>query len=102
MLARAEELAAAAQTGVLLRQLKTIGRPHQDLDALLGLVACWFGEKKALTRYRSSANPPAYLMELRQAKAFRMFHDQQRGIGHVHANLDHGSADQEIELSISK
>ena len=38
-------------------------------------------------------------MQLRQTKAFGMFHHHQRRIGHIHAHLNHRGTDQHGDLA---
>ena len=44
-------------------------------------------------------DPPAQLVELRQAEAFGVFDNHHRGVGDVHADLDDGGRDQQVELA---
>src|SRR6266542_2471431 len=43
-------------------------------------------------------HPPAQLMQLRQAEALGVFDQHDRGVRHVHADLDHGRSHQNLNL----
>jgi hypothetical protein len=45
-------------------------------------------------RRRAAPHPPAQLVQLRQAEALGMLDHHQRGIGHVHPDLDHRGGHQ--------
>ena len=47
----------------------------------------------------STADPAAKLVELTQAKAFRVLHHHQRGIRNVHSHLHYGGGNQDIHLT---
>ena len=63
------------------------------------LVGGRLGEQVTLAGRRSPAHPAAQLVQLRQAEPLRVLHHQQRRVGHVHADLDHRRADQQVDLA---
>ena len=50
-------------------------------------------------RFAAAApDPPAQLVQLREAHALGVLDHHQRGIGHVDADLDHRGGDQQVDL----
>ena len=56
------------------------------------------------TRRRSGAasDATAQLMQLAQTKTLGVLHHHQRGVGHVHPDFDHRSADQHAHLALGE
>ena len=47
----------------------------------------------------AATDPAAQLVELREAEAFGMLDDHDGGLGHIHADLDHGRRHQQTDAS---
>ena len=66
------------------------------------LVVDLLGEQVTLPRDTAAADPPPQLVELRQAEAVGVLDHHQRRVGHVHADLDHHRADQQVQLAAAE
>jgi hypothetical protein len=89
----------AADFQVAPGDLEPVGRLHHGLEPRPGGLAqprrvAGGIHQHAGRRRRTAADPSAQLVQLRQAETLRVFDHHQRGIGHVHADLDHRGADQ--------
>ncbi len=94
-LARAHELARAADLEVAACDLEAVGRlGHGFQPCLAGLAQGWRVEEYAHAGDRTAADTPAQLVQLAQAEALGMFDHHQARVGHVDADLDHGGRDQ--------
>lgn len=62
---------------------------------MLGIAA---GDQQAGGAVRPATDPPAQLVQLGDAEAIGVHDHHERGIGDVDADLDHGGADQQIDL----
>ena len=67
--------------------------------AVLGGAA---GHEQAGARARAAPDPPAQLVELREAEALGVLDDHQRRAGHVDADLDHRGRDEDPRRAASK
>ena len=59
-------------------------------------------EDAAEARKLTAADPPAKLMELRQAEAMPALDRHQRGVRHVDAHLDHRRGDQHLDFAAAE
>ena len=41
-------------------------------------------------------------MQLREPEAFGVFNHHERGVRHIHADLDHGGRHQQLDLAVLK
>ena len=94
-LARAEHFTGAAQFEVFFGNDKTVVGFAHDAQALATDLRQWrMIEQHAVAGGTAPANPPAQLVQLRQAQAFGVFDDHQTGVGDVHAHFNHGGSHQ--------
>ena len=99
-LARAEHLAGTAHLQVAPRDLETVAglaqgrqtRPRHFRQRRLV-------QQHAMALLRAAANAPAQLVQLRQAQPLGILDDHERGVGHVHADLDDGGRHQQLCLA---
>ena len=56
------------------------------------------GHQDAVALRRAAAHAPAKLVQLRQAEALGLLDHHHRGVGHVHAHLDHRGRNQNLHL----
>ncbi len=95
-LPRSEKVAFTTQAQVLFRDAEAIVALAHDGEAGLGRFAeRRLVEEDAGRGLLAAADPPAQLVKLRQAEAFGMLDDDDRGIGNVDADLDHGGGDDD-------
>ena len=73
--------------------------PRERPQPFARLVAGRLGEQVALPRHRPATDPAAQLVQLRQAEALRVLDHHQRRVRHIHADLHHRRADQQVELA---
>ena len=68
--------------------------------------ACWrnalAGHENAIAFGGAAAHATAQLVKLREAEAFGMFDDHDRGVGHVDADFDDGGGDEDIDFAALK
>ena len=102
VLARAEEIAGAAQTQILLGDLKAVVGLAHDRKAGLDLLALVVRDKDAPALVPAAPDAAAQLMELAEAEALGILDDHQRGVRHVHADLDDRRRDEDIRLAADK
>ena len=50
----------------------------------------------------AAADAPTELMKLREAEAVRVLDQHDRGVGHVHTDLDHSRRHQHIDLTVAE
>src|SRR6478672_11033302 len=101
-LARAEQLALAAQLEILLRELEAIRRLDERLQPLAGVVGqLLFGprDEQAVRLLGSAADAAPQLVELREAEPVGLLNDHDRRVRHVDADLDHRRRDEHVELA---
>src|SRR6266849_3501347 len=102
-LPRPQHLAGAAQPQILLGDAKPVLGFAQDLETPLGdgterrLV-----EEQAARRLIAAADAAAQLVQLGEAETLGVLDDDDRGVGHVDADLDHGRRDQQTRLTIAE
>ncbi len=60
------------------------------------------GQQKADARLPAPPDAAPQLVELGQAKAFRVFDDHDRGVGDIHPHLHHRGSDQNIQFTSGK
>src|SRR5499433_1196058 len=99
-LARAEEIARAAQLEVGLRDAKAIVRRRHGVDAAARLLGSRSREEDAVALPRSPPHPATKLMQLREAEALGMLDEHHGGVGHVDADLNDRGGDEEVEGTI--
>ena len=102
MLAGAEEIARAAQTQILLGDLKAVVGFTHDRKAGFYLLAFVVGDKDAPALVPAAPDTAAQLMQLAETEALGVFDDHQRGVRHVHADLDDRRRDKDICFSADK
>ena len=95
-LARAEELAGAAQLEVDLGDPKAVAGGHHGVEAPPGVVPETRGDEKDAVRLPgAAAHATAQLMELGEAEAVGVLDEHDGGVGDVDADLDDGRGDQD-------
>lgn len=99
-LAGAEQFAFAAQAQILFGDAEAVlGVAHDGQagagDFAQGVVV----EEHAARGFFAAADAAAQLVELGEAETFGMFDDDDGGVGHVDADLDHRRADEEPRLT---
>src|SRR5476649_2202735 len=83
-LARAEEIAGAAQPEIALRDLEAVGRVGHRLQALARLVGERVLVQQETERLMAiTANAPAQLMQLRQAEALGVLDNHHARVRHI-------------------
>ena len=94
MLARADQLALAAQPEVDLGQLEAVGVRGQGAQPrrLLG------PEQQAQRRVGAAPDPPAQLVQLRDSVAVGVLDQHHGGVRHVDPDLDHRGRDEHVGL----
>ena len=101
-LARAEELALAADLEVLLGELEAVGRRDQRLEPVvraLRQLLLRAGDEQAVRLLRPAPDPAAQLVQLGEAEAVGLLDDHDRRVRDVDADLDHGRRDEHVELA---
>ena len=106
-LAGTEEFAGATDVQVTPGDLEAVAGLRHGFEALAGgfAQAATFalGVQQHAGRCRRAApHATPQLVQLAEAKAFSMLDHHQRGIGHVHTNLNHGSADQHSHVAVGE
>jgi hypothetical protein len=102
-LARAQQFAAAAQAQVFLGQQEAVLRLAHQRQPFAPHFADHVAAQQQAGRFLAArAHAPAQLVQLGQAKAFGLLDHHQRGIGHVHADLDHRGRHQQARLATGK
>ena len=102
MLARAQELTRTPQSKVFLGDPETVPMPPEDFQSLTGRAGRCIGEQQAKGLSASAPNPAPQLVKLTEPVAVGVLNRHHRGIGHVHADLDHRGGHQCIELTTSE
>ena len=102
MLPGAEEVAGAPEGQILPGNLKAVVGLAQGLEPLQGFGIPVGGEQNAVGLRVAPPDPAAKLVELAQTEPVRVLDDHQRGVGHVHAHLDHGGGHQDIVFAPGK
>src|SRR5215469_4925974 len=86
-LSRAEHLTGASQSQILFGDAETVLGLAQDCEPLPRDVVEWcLIQQNASRRLVAAADAPAQLVQLRKAKAFRMFHNHDRRGGYIDAD----------------
>ena len=99
-LARAEDLAAAAQPQVLLGDAEAVLGLAHDAEAVAGDGAeRRLVEEEADRRPVAPPDAAAELVELGEAEALGVLDDHDGRVGHVDADLDHGGGDEDADLA---
>ena len=82
------------------RHLKAIGGFVHHLESLLRnrRERC-FKQQNTLAFRRTASDTPAQLMQLRQAKSFRVLDHHHTRVRHIHTHLDHRGRDQYIQFA---
>ena len=96
VLHRAEELARAAQTQVLLGELEAVGGRGHDLQALARVLRLALRDEDAVRSIGAAADAAAQLVELGEAEALGVLDDHNAGIRHVDTDFDDGRRDEEF------
>ncbi len=95
----AEQLTRSSQLEVAAGDLETIVGLADHLEAFARKLRQGAAiEQHAGAGLRSATYTTAKLMELREAHAFGVLDDHQRGVRHVHADFDDGRGDEELNL----
>ena len=100
-LARAEQLAFAADLEIALGELEPVGRRHhrlEPLDRALGQLLPRPRDEQAVRLLGAPADAAAQLVELREPEAVGLLDDHDRRVRDVDADLDHGRRDEDVEL----
>ena len=88
---------------VQLRQLEAVVRGPQGLETgARHRVRCRVGDEDAVRCCAAAPDPAAQLVQLREAEPVRLEHDHHRRLGHVHAHLDDGRADEHVEVAVAE
>ena len=101
-LARAEELALAADLEVSLGELEAVGRLDQRLEPLARRVRQLLlgaRDQQAERLLRPAADAPAQLVELGEPEAVGLLDDHHGRTRNVHPDLDHRRRDENVELA---
>ena len=99
-LARAHDLARAADLQVVLGDLEAVVRllhDPQPLARLLRLLV--LREEDAVALGRAAPDAPAQLVELREAEALGVLDEHDRGVRHVDADLDDRRRDENLDVA---
>ena len=102
MLARAEQLAAAAQLEVDLGELEAVGRRDERLEALLrrlGQLLLRARDEQAVRLLGAAPDAAAQLVQLGEAEPVGFLDDHHRRVRDVDADLDHRRRDEHVELA---
>ena len=102
MLPCPEEISGATHFQILLGNHKAIIGMHQCAQPFpcLCTPVCTIKNTEGLPV--STTYPSPQLVQLGQAKAVRILHHHQCGIGHIYPHLNHGSGNQNIYASLGK
>ena len=98
VLAASKEVAGAAQLQVLLGDLKAIGGGGQSFQPGHGVGSVGVGNEYTVGLVLAAAYPATELVELAEAKALRVLHDDERGVGYVYANLYYRGGYQHVHV----
>src|SRR5476649_2631012 len=99
-LARAEEIAGAAQPEIALRDLEAVGRVGHRLQPLARLVGERVLVQQETERLMAiAADAPAQLMQLRQAEALGVLDNHHARVRHIHPDLDDRRRYQNVQLA---
>ncbi len=102
MLARPEQLAAAAQVEVDLGELEAVGRRDERLEPLLrrlGQLLLRPRDEEAVRLLGSAPDAAAELVQLSETEAVGLLDDHHGRVRDVDADLDHGRRDEHVELA---
>ena len=102
-LARAEQLALAAQLEVALGELEAVGRarraPPGGRRAVSVSSSRRARDEQAVRLLRAAADAAAQLVQLGEPEAVGLLDDHDRRVRDVDADLDHGRRDEHVELA---
>ena len=99
MLARAEEIAGAAQLQILLGYLEAVVRFGHDLQTRLSRLVIIIGDEHAIAFVLAAPDAAAQLVQLAQTETVGIFDYHKRRIRHVHADLNHRGGNKDIYIS---
>ena len=85
----AKQLAGAALAQVFLSQLKAVAAFFHHGQPVLPLLGSILSNEYAKRLVRASTDAPPELVQLRQPKSIGIFDQHDRGVGDIHAHLDH-------------
>src|ERR1700722_18666728 len=102
-LARAKEFAGTAQFQVEFSDLEAVIGFYHRVETALRVFADFTSCHQDAIRFgAATADAPAQLMKLRQAKALGMLDHHHGRVGHIHAHFDHGGRDQNLQFAALK
>ena len=99
-----QQLALAPQLEILLGQHEAVLRRDHGIEPGRDdlVVAIGVGDEDAVRAVGAAADPAAQLVQLGQPEAIGIEDEHHRRLGHVHADLDHRRAHDEIDLASAK
>src|SRR5216683_3147836 len=102
MLPRAQQLPHPPDSHVLLGELETVVDLSHQMQSLETRVRRIVRQQQAVALGRAAPDPASKLVQLRQPEAVGALDHHDSGIGHVHADLDNGGCDQDLDLAGDK
>ncbi len=97
-----KEVPRASQLQIDLRHLKTVVRPHHRVKTRPGIIrqnsSRRVRDQDTRRRPRTTPHTSPQLVKLRQPEPLSVLHDQDRGVGYVHANLHNRGRNQHVDL----
>src|SRR5271169_3860732 len=98
-LARAEKLAGPSDLQVGFSDFEAIGGPHHSFQPGARVVAqARWGDKNAMGLPGAAADASTQLVQLREAKAFGVLDDHDRGVRNVDADFDDCGGHENVDL----
>ena len=101
-MALAVDLARAAPAQILLGDAEPVAGCGHERQSVQDLRILRAGEQEATRRLPCPSHAAAQLMQLRQAEALGVLDDDDRSSRNIHAHLQHGGGDQDIDLAGTK
>src|SRR5437660_7906978 len=101
-LPRTQQLAAAAQLEVDLRELEAVGGADEGFEPggrRIRQLVSRARDQEAVRLLGGATDASPQLMELCEPEAIRLLHDHDRRVRHVDADLDHRRRDEDVELA---
>src|SRR5713226_8314549 len=99
VLPRAQQLPHPPDSHVLLGELEAVVDLSHEIEPLETRVRRIVRQQQAVALGRAAPDPTSKLVQLRQPEAVGALDHHDRGIGHVHADLDDGGCDQDLDLA---
>src|SRR5216684_1057846 len=102
VLSRAEQLPHPPDSHVLFGELEAVVDLSHEIQPLETRVRGIVRQQQAVALGRAAPDTASKLVQLRQPETVRALDHHDRGVGHVHADLDDGGCNQDLDLAGDK